>query len=450
MKRVLTLVLLACLAFSVHAEASRGDSRGGRGGRNDGKSKEKTEKRDVMKASVDTKAEAQKSKGMAISEKNEKLMEKNPAFKKMMENMQQAHADSMVIREKGIPHTDSKEDKENKRKDKEKKKAYKLDRERMLEETQAEVVNMTSGTADLAESLKLNYFKKQNDTKDANQNRQQQQNVMRRKKRLSKATGFHVRKVMRGIFKVDGLLSEEDFFDIVCMIGMVIAIALASLILPSFCPLSSRPSAVWVGFAAGVMLGTAMLRCVPATLGLFGGEVGNPMRLGLRRLHVMIPGEMVPPLQFLMGIVIAVILESLQGGRSRRHVHPCDIEEEGEAETGMLVLFASDMAGNFTSGVAMGVAFNGDWYAGIAVGSYALLHELPHALAEYVTYVHQGASSSTAFQMNFFSAFCRCWNCSGQGMGICREKGPSHFLLILLAPPFKFPKQCPYDSVVSG
>ena len=38
-----------------------------------------------MKASVDTKAEAQKSKGMAISEKNEKLMEKNPAFKKMME-----------------------------------------------------------------------------------------------------------------------------------------------------------------------------------------------------------------------------------------------------------------------------------------------------------------------------------------------------------------------------
>ena len=114
------------------------------------------------------------------------------------------------------------------------------------------------------------------------------------------------------------------------------------------------------------------------------------------------------------------------------------------------VLFASDMAGNFTSGVAMGVAFNGDWYAGIAVGSYALLHELPHALAEYVTYVHQGASSSTAFQMNFFSAFCRCWNCSGQGMGICREKGPSHFLLILLAPPFKFPKQCPYDSVVSG
>ena len=41
------------------------------------------------------------------------------------------------------------------------------------------------------------------------------------------------------------------------------------------------------------------------------------MRLGLRRLHVMIPGEMVPPLQFLMGIVIAVILESLQGGRSR-------------------------------------------------------------------------------------------------------------------------------------
>lgn len=132
-----------------------------------------------------------------------------------------------------------------------------------------------------------------------------------------------------------------------------------------------------LGFAAGVLLSTAILQLLPGAAE-HSGQNGY--------------------LAFLGGIVGFFILERMIGG-----MHSHKAESRTKQSTGYFVIFG-DAVHNFIDGVAIAVAFQVSPELGLATALAVAAHEIPQEIADFVVLRNSGFSRSRALLVNFASA----------------------------------------------
>lgn len=132
-----------------------------------------------------------------------------------------------------------------------------------------------------------------------------------------------------------------------------------------------------LGFAAGVLLTTAVLQLLPEAAE-HNGQAAY--------------------MAFLIGIVAFFVLERLIGG-----MHSHQSEKKVKKTAGYFIIFG-DSLHNLIDGVAIAVAFQASTELGIAATLAVAAHEIPQEIADFVVLRKSGFSRGRALMVNFASA----------------------------------------------
>jgi len=132
---------------------------------------------------------------------------------------------------------------------------------------------------------------------------------------------------------------------------------------------------LFVGFAAGGMLGGAFLHLLPESMG-FGESIF---------VYVVI------------GVVFFFLLESFLHWR-HCHVGKCEIHPF------TYLVLVGDGAHNFVDGMIIAVSFMSNTSLGVATTFAVVLHEIPQELGDFGALVYGGFSKKRALFYNFLSA----------------------------------------------
>lgn len=132
-----------------------------------------------------------------------------------------------------------------------------------------------------------------------------------------------------------------------------------------------------VGFAAGVLLATAMLDLLPEVLESIDPHMGLSWAMG--------------------GIVAAFLLERLL---LWHHHHDGTHGVEPKA----LLVIVGDAIHNFIDGVAIAAAFAVSPMIGLTAVAAIIAHEIPQEIADFSVLTHSGMSLQRALFWNFMSA----------------------------------------------
>lgn len=163
-----------------------------------------------------------------------------------------------------------------------------------------------------------------------------------------------------------------------------------------------------VAFAAGSLLGGALLHMLPHALHDAGHESGP---LSLIMLWVLV------------GFTAFFALDQLL------EWHHCHKPPSGHVQPLGPLLLVADGVHNLLGGLAIGAIFLVDFRAGVAAWIAAALHEIPQEIGDFGAIVHAGYSRGRALFYNFLSALTFplggviAW-LVGQGMDV-------HFLVAL-------------------
>lgn len=167
------------------------------------------------------------------------------------------------------------------------------------------------------------------------------------------------------------------FFSILGSIGAVLG---ASLIL--FLPEQYRWKfiSVFVSYATGTLLGSALLGMIP-----------KAMKLSTSPLSISAT--------ILAGIMLFFLLEKLVIWR-HCHEETCDVH----TRAGPLILFG-DAFHNFVDGTVIAAAFLTDIRLGIATAISVIAHEIPQEIGDFSILLQSGYTKSKAFLYNILSSF---------------------------------------------
>ncbi|HEV7732928.1 MAG TPA: ZIP family metal transporter [Candidatus Binatia bacterium] len=157
------------------------------------------------------------------------------------------------------------------------------------------------------------------------------------------------------------------------IVNAVLATVAVSLISLVGIALRLRPGEVhlgWLAFAAGTLLGTAVLDLLPEAIAHGGSAPG------------------------VLAIVTAVVL-ALGIAEHLVHGHA--------AGRSAWVVLVGDAIHNFLDGMAIAAGFLGSPGLGIATTLAIMAHEVPHELAEYGLLLHTGMSRRRAVLLNLAS-----------------------------------------------
>ena len=188
-----------------------------------------------------------------------------------------------------------------------------------------------------------------------------------------------------------------------------ISVAIAASLLTSFVPIfilllcPSSPSRgvlhALLAFAAGSLLGDAMLHLLPHSMG--GKPAIDPTStLGkyLDAAHVS-----VPHLLFLVGMFIFLFLEKFlrlwQGGGGHSHSHSAKTEapKRKVLKSAAVLNLIADTTHNFTDGITIAAGFSHSLTAGVSTTLAVFIHEIPHEVGDYAVLVGSGFGKTGAF-----------------------------------------------------
>lgn len=137
---------------------------------------------------------------------------------------------------------------------------------------------------------------------------------------------------------------------------------------------------VLVSFAAGALLGDALIHLLPEAFEYFDGGL-------------------TVPLYTIAGILVFFLLEKLV----RWHKHH-EIDKTDEPAPIAKILLLGDGLHNFIDGLLIGASYLVSIPLGIATTAAVILHEIPQEIGDFGVLVHSGYSPRRAMFYNFLSA----------------------------------------------
>ncbi len=143
-----------------------------------------------------------------------------------------------------------------------------------------------------------------------------------------------------------------------------------------------------VTFAAGSMLGAALLNLLPEAI-----ESGQDLGLGIENISIAI----------LVGVVAFFVLERVLLGF---HAHPQkDDWPESHIRKTPILLVIGDSIHNLADGVAIATAFLTNPSLGIVTALAVAAHEVPSEIGEFSVMLQAGWPRTKVFWVNLISAF---------------------------------------------
>ena len=197
---------------------------------------------------------------------------------------------------------------------------------------------------------------------------------------------------------------------------VIISASLLTSIVPIFiillCPASPSKGVLHalLAFAAGSLLGDAMLHLLPHSMG--GAPLlpeDSVVMQTLEAAHVSIPH-----LLFLVGFLGFMFLEKflrlLQGGEGHGHSHSAPVAPtKGKGnkllKSSAVLNLIADMTHNFTDGITIAAGFAHSLPAGVSTTLAVFVHEIPHEVGDYAVLVGSGLGKNGALLSQFATGF---------------------------------------------
>lgn len=144
--------------------------------------------------------------------------------------------------------------------------------------------------------------------------------------------------------------------------------------------LAKRLSIYLLSFAAGSLLGAALLELIPESLE--GADNAQTVFISIA-----------------VGVIIFFILEKLLNFYHCHDKETCDIHHDFS-----LTVIFGDALHNFLDGIAIALSFLISVPTGIATTAAVFFHEVPQEISDFGILIHNGYSRLETFKYNFFAA----------------------------------------------
>lgn len=168
-------------------------------------------------------------------------------------------------------------------------------------------------------------------------------------------------------------------------VGLVSLVSLVGLLTLSMNEVRLRRIAtVFVGFAAGALLGDAFIHLIPE---IFASSESSQSPLGRSLL-------------ILVGVVVFFVVEKLLRHQHMLDEHPHTVSRPALAAVNVL----GDAIHNYIDGLLIGASYLVGPELGITTTIAVLLHEIPQEIGDFGILIHSGLSVRKATMMNLASA----------------------------------------------